>query len=100
MQVLVPFNLYIFFESNCLHNPHKELFITPEEALKKVENRSNEWKKYKEEVIIGLTKRVYRHEEEYAKKLVEDCELEIFKDYFLKDETADGCAALMGYGCG
>ena len=36
----------------------------------------------------------------YAKKLVEDCELEIFKDYFLKDETADGCAALMGYGCG
>ena len=79
---------------------NKSIFITPEEALKKVESRSNEWKKYKEEVIIGLTTRVYRHELEYSKKMVESYELEIFKDYFLEDETADGCAALIGYGCG
>jgi len=79
---------------------NKSIFITPEEALEKVENRSNEWKKYKEEVIVSLTTRVYGHEEEYAKKLVESDELEIFKDFFLKNETADGCAALIGYGCG
>ena len=79
---------------------NKSIFITPEEALKKVESRLNEWKKYKEEVIISLTTHVYEHTVEYAKELVEKYEIDIFEEFFLKNETPLDCAIDIGYGCG
>ena len=79
---------------------NKSIFITPEEALKKVESRLNEWKKFKEEVIISLTTQVYEHTVEYAKELVESYELDIFEDFFLKNETPLDCAIDIGYSCG
>ena len=79
---------------------NKSIFITPEEALKKVESRLNEWKKYKEEVIISLTTRVYGHTVEYAKEIVEKYEIDIFEEFFLKNETPLDCAIEIGYCCG
>ena len=60
----------------------------------------NEWKKYKEEVVISLTTRVYGHTVEYAKELLESYELDIFEEFFLKNETPLDCAIDIGYCCG
>lgn len=79
---------------------NKSSFITPKEAIEKVKKRLKEWEKYKKEVIICLTTRVYRYEEEDAKKMVEDCEVELFADFFLKGDTPFECAAVFGYSCG
>ena len=65
-----------------------------------MEKTIEDWKEYKENVVVELIKSSYKYSEVRARELVKDYELEIFEQYFIKGETPTDCAIEIGYGCG
>ncbi len=78
----------------------KSRFLTPEEALERIKVEIEIWNNYKEEVIQSLITGSYKYSEKEARELVENEELEIQEEFFLKGETPTKCAMEIGDSCG